>query len=162
MARLPKPKPKQERCDSYLKAKKAYLEKFEISRGEREFFERFDIYYNELLMDNFCFDELSKDEVEAKMPESVLYPEEYYKALKAVIPQLTERQQELVLGYLDGKTQSQLAKELGINQSSVSLAWSGSKNYTKCGERGKVYGGIIKKLAQLITDELIKEALRTK
>lgn len=63
---------------------------------------------------------------------------------------LTERQKILINMWTDGYTQMEMAKILGINQSSVTKSIHGNVEY-KSGR--KVYGGTIKKMKKLVVDD---------
>jgi len=60
---------------------------------------------------------------------------------------LTPRQKEVIRLYADGYTQMEIAKMLGVNQSSITKSLNGNVDY-KNGKR--VYGGAIKRLKRLI------------
>jgi hypothetical protein len=60
--------------------------------------------------------------------------------------ELTDRQSEVIRLYSEGKTQMEIAKLLGVNQSSVTKSLSGNCDY-KNGK--KVYGGAKKKLRKM-------------
>lgn len=60
--------------------------------------------------------------------------------------ELTDRQSEVIRLYSQGKTQTEIAKLLGVNQSSVTKSLSGNCDY-KNGR--KVYGGAKKKLRKM-------------
>ena len=70
---------------------------------------------------------------------------------------LTERQMQVVVMFLQGKTQVQIAKKLGICQPSVHKALKGNIDYKNGAAR---YGGAIKKLQKLCAkDEKVLELL---
>jgi DNA-binding CsgD family transcriptional regulator len=70
---------------------------------------------------------------------------------------LTERQMQVVVMFLQGKTQVQIAKKLGICQPSVHKALKGNIDYKNGAAR---YGGAIKKLQKLCAkDEKILDLL---
>jgi predicted DNA-binding protein YlxM (UPF0122 family) len=62
----------------------------------------------------------------------------------------TERQWECLSMYAQGYTQTEIAKILNVNQSSITKSINGNVDY-KNGET-KVYGGVIKKLRKAIKD----------
>jgi len=66
------------------------------------------------------------------------------------IDKLPERKQVIARGYLEGKSQCDIAKELGITQSSVSLAWHGYPKHN--------YKGLIEILKGLIKEEVAQRA----
>ncbi len=64
--------------------------------------------------------------------------------------QCTKRQKEVLnLYFVQGMTQTETAKELGINQSSVVKSLWGNADYR--GEKVKRYGGIFKKLKKILS-----------
>lgn len=114
------------------------------------------------------------------------YSEEFYLLKKELMTEvlriintcLTERQREVVLLRLKGKTQTQIAEELGIHQTTVHKILSGNLDYRYCnninklGNNGKKkggsnnrsepkrYGGVERKLKKLcFKDEKIIEIL---
>lgn len=71
---------------------------------------------------------------------------------------LTKRQDIVITMYADGYTQSEIAKFLNVNQSSVTKSINGNHDYKKDGK--KVYGGLMKKLKIAIEkDEEIQKIL---
>lgn len=71
---------------------------------------------------------------------------------------LTPRQKQVIRLYADGYTQMEIARELKVNQSSVTKCLNGNTDY-KNGT--KVYGGSKKKIRKIIeNDEKIKEILK--
>lgn len=81
------------------------------------------------------------------------YDESILNALDKCISQLTDKQQIIVNLYLEGKTQEEISKSMGVSQGAVSLAWSGIFSY-KQNSKGKKYGGILKALKKKIEKEL--------
>jgi DNA-directed RNA polymerase specialized sigma24 family protein len=73
---------------------------------------------------------------------------------------LTDRQKEVIYLHCDGYTQTEIAKKLGVNQSSITKSINGNCDYNyKSGKR--VYGGAKKKLRKLsLQDSEIQEILR--
>lgn len=70
----------------------------------------------------------------------------------------TERQYQVLSMYCDGMTQMEMAKALGVNQSSITKSLNGNVDY-KHGSR--VYGGVIRKLKRIIDrDEKIQNILQ--
>ncbi len=61
---------------------------------------------------------------------------------------MTENQKNIITLYLEGKTQIEIAKILNVNQSSITKAISGNKDYAR--GKGKSYGGVIRKLKKAI------------
>lgn len=73
---------------------------------------------------------------------------------------LTERQRQVIRLYADGYTQMEIARMLGVNQSSVTKNLNGNCSYTIDGPI-VCYGGSKKKLKKIIEeDEKIKDILR--
>ena len=70
---------------------------------------------------------------------------------------LTKRQKEVIKLYIQNKTQNEIAKQLGINQTSVHKVIKGNIDY-KSGKRR--YGGALKKIKKLCrADKLIQDIL---
>lgn len=70
---------------------------------------------------------------------------------------LTDRQKQVIKLYADGYTQIEIAKILGVNQSSITKSLNGNVDY-KNGK--KVYGGAKKKIEKIIqNDQKIKDIL---
>lgn len=75
---------------------------------------------------------------------------------------LTARQKEVVRLYASGKTQIEVAKILGVNQSSITKCIYGNVDYKNKDARGKpiAYGGIKMRLAPIVKkDERINKIL---
>ena len=71
---------------------------------------------------------------------------------------LTKRQKEVIKLYIQNKTQNEIAKQLGINQTSVHKVIKGNIDYKNGKKR---YGGAIKKISKLCQlDEKIQEILK--
>ncbi len=66
---------------------------------------------------------------------------------RVVDSELTERQKEVLHLYAQGLTQTEIAKLLGVNQSSVTKSLHGNTDYRN-GKR--VYGGAKKKIRKII------------
>jgi DNA-binding CsgD family transcriptional regulator len=74
---------------------------------------------------------------------------------------LTERQNEVVKLYADGYTQMEIAKALGVNQSSVVKCLAGNKIKDDNKRDMHVYGGVSKKVKRIAEeDPKIKDILR--
>lgn len=74
---------------------------------------------------------------------------------------LNEKQVKIVKLLASGKTQMETARELGINQSSIVKAISGSQMVNKDGTKGPFAGGIKQKLREVIkTDEKVNSILQ--
>lgn len=68
---------------------------------------------------------------------------------------LTPRQKEVVELYASGKTQMEIAKILGVNQSSITKCINGNVDYKNRDEKGKpiLYGGISQKLRKIAKED---------
>jgi len=76
---------------------------------------------------------------------------------RIVDTQLTSRQKEVIHLYAEGFTQTEIAKKLNVNQSSITKSINGNCDYRN---GRKVYGGARKKLRKIAEkDEEIKEIL---
>jgi DNA-binding CsgD family transcriptional regulator len=76
---------------------------------------------------------------------------------RIVDTQLTSRQKEVIHLYAEGLTQTEIAKKLNVNQSSITKSINGNCDYRN---GRKVYGGARKKLRKIADkDEEIKEIL---
>lgn len=72
---------------------------------------------------------------------------------------LTKRQFDVISLVAQGLTQHEIAKELGVNQSSVAKCLGGAKQ--KGLYEGKVFGGCIKKMKKLLDqDEEVQKILQ--
>lgn len=72
--------------------------------------------------------------------------------------QLTPRQKEVIHLWVEGLTQTEIAKKLGVNQSSITKSINGNTDYS--GGK-KIYGGARKKLQKLAAkDEKIQLILK--
>jgi predicted transcriptional regulator len=88
---------------------------------------------------------------------------EFWRIVEA---NLTKRQKEVVKLYSEGLTQMEIAKLLGVNQSSITKSINGNIDYSrridnKSVNKNKVsYGGIKRKLRRVVeSDEKIKRIL---
>jgi DNA-binding CsgD family transcriptional regulator len=71
---------------------------------------------------------------------------------------LTKRQCQVIKLYADGYTQTEIARLLGVNQSSITKSINGNCDY-RSGKR--IYGGAKKKLQRIAAQDLeIQEILR--
>lgn len=80
---------------------------------------------------------------------------------------LTDRQKEVMKLVSAGRTQMEIAKQLNVNQSSITKSLNGNVDYSsktidKNGKKGsRSYGGSIRKIVKVIEqDEKIKEILQ--
>lgn len=72
---------------------------------------------------------------------------------------LTPRQKEVLTLTAEGYTQMEIAKRLGVNQSSIVKSLSGNSSYRNNNDK-KVYGGARKKIRKIIEDdEAVKSIL---
>jgi DNA-binding CsgD family transcriptional regulator len=76
---------------------------------------------------------------------------------RIVDTQLTSRQKEVIHLYAEGFTQTEIAKKLNVNQSSITKSINGNCDYRN---GRKVYGGARKKLRKIAEkDDEIKDIL---
>jgi DNA-binding CsgD family transcriptional regulator len=68
---------------------------------------------------------------------------------------LTDRQKQILKGLAAGKTQQEIAKSIGINQSSITKSINGNCNYNEISPNGKptIYGGSRSKIRKLIDED---------
>jgi DNA-binding CsgD family transcriptional regulator len=94
-----------------------------------------------------------------------MYSEDFYElrqqlmdeVMRIITTSLTKRQAEVVLLRLEGKTQTQIADELGIHQTTVHKLLMGNIDYANGKKR---YGGAIKKLKKICAkDERVLDIL---
>lgn len=82
-----------------------------------------------------------------------------------IVNMLTPRQQQVIRLYCDGLTQMEIAKKLGVNQSSITKSLHGNVDYSKKSskkntKKSKSYGGTHRKIQKIIeADEKIQEIL---
>lgn len=69
---------------------------------------------------------------------------------RLIMEKLTDRQSQVIKLYADGYTQTEIAKMLGVNQSSITKSINGNCDY-RSGKR--VYGGAKKKLRKLAAQD---------
>lgn len=82
--------------------------------------------------------------------------EELKKELWRIIEDnLTDRQKEVVKLYASGKTQIEIAKTLGVNQSSITKCINGNVDYKNKDNKGKpiTYGGVRLKLQKIVKED---------
>lgn len=71
---------------------------------------------------------------------------------------LTSRQAEVIKMYCNNSTQMEIAKKLGVNQSSITKSIHGNVDYKK-GKR--TYGGALKKIEKsIMQDQEVKDILK--
>jgi len=94
------------------------------------------------------------------------YSEEFYElqrqlmveVVRIINTQLTKRQCEVATLYLEGKTQIEIGKELGIHQTTVHKLFRGNIDYNN---KKKRYGGLLKKMKKIcFKDENVLEILQ--
>jgi DNA-binding CsgD family transcriptional regulator len=119
----------------------------------------------EIAIDPGILSDFSSDESLAAQLERSGYSEEIQElrdqlmgeVRRLIHTRLTERQMQVVLLFLQGKTQIQIGKKLGICQPSVHKALKGNIDYKNGAAK---YGGAIKKLQKLCAnDEKIQAIL---
>jgi len=126
-------------------------------------------HYQWLLVESPCSPEMLTEVSDADGIGAQLNPYGYNEELlnlkdklrdafwRIVDTQLTSRQKEVIHLYSEGKTQTEIAKHLGVNQSSVTKSINGNTDY-KSGR--KVYGGARKKLKKIADKDVeIQEIL---
>ncbi len=126
--------------------------------------------YQYLLLETACSNEMMESFSNDESISSRLNPFQYNEELldledqlkvefwRVVNTLLTDRQKEVIKLYADGYTQMEIAKMLGVNQSSITKSLNGNVDY-KNGK--KVYGGAKKKIHKIIqSDEKIIEILK--
>jgi predicted transcriptional regulator len=88
---------------------------------------------------------------------------------------LTERRKQVIRLYADGYTQSETAKMLGVNQSSITKSFNGNRAYSnknpkdinqqntnQQNNKNKSYGGSRRKLQRIISDDSKIQEILTK
>jgi transposase len=95
------------------------------------------------------------------------YSEEFYnlrqllmkEVLRIIDSNLTPRQREVVTLRLQGKTQMQIADELGVHQTTIHKLLNGNLDYSSC--KKMRYGGATKKLQKVCAkDERVLSILK--
>jgi predicted transcriptional regulator len=126
--------------------------------------------YQYLILETVCSNEMMETFCNEDSIYSRLNPFEYNEEMieleeqlrvefwRVVNTLLTDRQRDVIKLRSDGLTQMEVAKKLGVNQSSVAKNLRGNANYA--GGTPKNYGGSTKKIRKIIeTDEKIQEIL---
>lgn len=120
----------------------------------------------EITIDPSLFNDFAMSEGLGSQLNLAKYSEEFHllrkrlikEVLRIVNSNLTQRQQEVVMLRLQGKTQIQIAKELGIHQTTVHKLLMGNIDYANGKKR---YGGAIKKLQKTCAkDETVQKILK--
>jgi DNA-binding CsgD family transcriptional regulator len=141
------------------------------SRGERRVPRS--QHYQHLICETSCTNEMlesfpNEESISERLAGGFIYDEsvlELEDRLKdefwrIVDSQLTERQREVLHLLKQGKTQMEVAKELGVNQSSVTKSLHGNVSYDLGKDNKKTYGGSRKRLNKIFEeDEVIQEIL---
>ena len=131
------------------KENRVYLESFCMSEKDRRkheddyttvFFDEYDDRYHSYGSCQILYGNSNN-------PYSKLVPE-----LKKAIYSLTDKQQSIVNMFFSGMKQIDIAKEMGVTQGNISLAFTGSKQGT-----GATHGGIIKKLGSIISHNMAEK-----
>ena len=125
--------------------------------------------YQHLLVEASCSPDMLVEYSDSRgiagMVNSAKYDEELMELrdqLKAEVrriikTKLTKRQCEVIELWFNGLTQTEIAKQLGVNQSSITKSMNGNCDYRN---GKKVYGGAKKKLKKLTDqDPVIQEIL---
>lgn len=106
-------------------------------------------------MESFC----NEDSIHARLNpwdynEDIMDLEDQLKIefWRVVNTMLTERQAEVLKLMSEGLTQCEIAKKLGVNQSSITKSRNGNNSY-KENEDIKIYGGSEKKLKKIIEED---------
>ena len=126
--------------------------------------------YQHVLLESPCSPEMLTEVADADGIGAQLNPWGYNEELldlkeqlrkefwRVVNTQLTKRQKDVISLYFDGYTQTEIAKILGVNQSSITKSINGNCDY-KNGR--KYYGGSKRKIQKIIEgDDKIQEILR--
>lgn len=125
--------------------------------------------YQYVLVECPCSPEMLTDVFDSSGAESNLNPWKYDEEIlelkdrlksafwRIVDTKLTVRQKEVIHLYAEGFTQTEIAKKLNVNQSSITKSINGNCDY----RNGKViYGGAKSKLKKIISqDEEVQEIL---
>ncbi len=119
-------------------------------------------YFNELPFSNEMmaeFTENSRMSANSSYNEELLdlkdqLKEEFWRLVEL----LTDRQKQVIKLYSEGYTQMEIAKKLGVNQSSITKSLRGNCDYRN---GRKVYGGAERRLKKLMAkDERIQEIFK--
>ncbi len=115
--------------------------------------------YQHVLLESPCYPEMMMEMCESESIGAQLNPFGYNDELvelkeklkaefwRVVDSELTDRQKEVLHLYAEGLTQTEIAKCLGVNQSSITKSINGNTDYRN-GKR--VYGGARKKIKKII------------
>jgi len=119
--------------------------------------------YQHVLLESPCSPEMMMEMCEAESIGAQLNPFGYNDELvelkeklkvefwRVVDDELTSRQKEVLHLYAEGLTQTEIAKCLGVNQSSITKSINGNTDYRN-GKR--VYGGARKKIRKIIDKDI--------
>lgn len=111
--------------------------------NNREYHESLKYRYIESLSENLDIYTEEEHSIRSHIGDGYRFGPLAIKQLKDCIKKLTPRQQQIINLILEGKTQNQVAAELGIKQTTVSLSLTGIR------KNGEIKGGIYKKLRRL-------------
>lgn len=148
----PKLKPK-------IKTEKDYLNTFEISEFDREYYETLHNYHEKPCGEKYGMDALPQEYIcstvdwHRKAVEQQVKKETLLQLLKEAINKLTPKQQAIINLHLQGLKQAQIAKKLNLCQTSIQKTLYGNWDAKHC----KFYGGITKKLRKLMEQALIEK-----
>ncbi len=144
--------------------------------------------YQHLILEASCSNDMmesfsNEDSIMGRLTGGFLYSEELLELedqlkkefWRIVNSELTERQKQVITLSAEGLTQMEIAKKVGVNQSSITKSLNGNSTYnimknsetspktsSKTNKKDKKnYGGIIKKLNKIIdSDPIILEILK--
>ena len=114
--------------------------------------------FNHEMMGSFSVDDgMYKKLNPFEYNESLLILEDQLKERfwEIIEESLTERQLQIINLLKQGKTQSETAKEMGVNQSSVTKSLHGNTEYSNKDKGKTSYGGICRKLLKIIDKDPI-------
>lgn len=123
--------------------------------------DKYQNFFNELLFSNDMMAEFSEnsgsvayfnEEERMELKEELLDLKEQLKIefWRLVDAALTDRQKQVIKLYAEGYTQTEIAKMLDVNQSSITKSLNGNCDYRN---GRKVYGGARKKLQRLVSKD---------
>lgn len=123
--------------------------------------------YQHVLLETSCSPEIIKEVAESSGLNGHLNPYAYNEDLldlhdelrevfRELIDKLTPRQKEVITLYFEHYTQTEIAKRLNVNQSSIAKCINGNCDY-KNGKR--TYGGLKKRLKKLAEQDEKAQAI---
>ncbi len=133
------------------------------NRSERYQFLILESVYSNEMMESFS----NSDSIEHRLNPfkydeqiEILYDELKEEFWKLVDNDLTARQKEVLKLYCKNKTQTEIAKLLGVNQSSITKSINGNVDYKRGSGSKKQYGGALRRIEKLVeSNDKIKELL---